>query len=186
MDYIRNNIDLILTIITTVVIPLLGFLTFQLFRRPRLEIDSIKMTGSRKRGHTTNYPHDSDETPYAEELNYNYEYRIPFEFSVVNNSEIDGYDAEIQFDGIQDYEFWIDGDLNFSPITAHEKHVFHGNFYIEKEAGFRNPPKIGDIQRDLRENLEIKTKVKNKYRAKSFYSVFDGSENEFKFFNPMN
>jgi hypothetical protein len=184
MEFISRNIDTILTILSAFVIPFLGFIIFQLFRRPRLEIESIRMTGSRKRGAATNYPQNSVKPPYADELNYEYNFEIPFEFSILNNSEIDGYDAEIEFNGIEGINYRANGNLKFSPIPAHKSHFFQGKFFITKEAGYNNSPEIIEIQRHLRDKLSIKSKVKNKYRLKNFYAVFDGQENEFTLRKP--
>lgn len=184
MEFIIGNIDTVLTILSAFVLPFLGFLIFQLFRRPRLEIESIRMTGSRKRGVATNYPHGNEKPPYADELNYLYNFEIPFEFSIINNSEIDGYDAEIELNGLEGINYRTNGSLKFSPIPSHESHFVQGKFMITKEGGFNNPPEIGEIQKSLRENLTIKSKVKNKYRLKKFYAVFDGQENKFTFIEP--
>lgn len=183
-DFLKNNFELILTVLTTVIVPFFAFFVFQLFRRPRLEIDQIRMTGSRKRGAATNYPFESEKPPYADELNYLYNFEIPFEFSILNNSEIDGYDAEIELNGLEGINYRTNRNLKFSPIPSHDSYLFQGKFMLTKEAGYTNPPEIIAVQRELRDRLTVISKVKNKYRLKSFYSVFDGNENQFKLRKP--
>ncbi|MEX0595654.1 MAG: hypothetical protein WD512_04065 [Candidatus Paceibacterota bacterium] len=142
------------------------------------------MTGSRKRGAVTNYPEKSEKPPYADELNYLYNFEIPFEFSILNNSEIDGYDAEIEFNGLDGINYRTNGSLKFSPIPAHGSYFFQGKFMITKKAGYNNPPEIIDVQRELRDKLTVNSKVLNKYRLKNFYAIFDGNENQFKLRKP--
>ena len=179
IEFIKCNFETILTVITTVIAPILIFLVFQLLRRPRLEIESIIMTGSRKRGNHTNYPYGTDKKVYADQLNYIYNYVISFKFSVLNNSEIDGYDASIEFVGVDNLDTWVNGSLNFSPIKAHDKQHFEGKIRINREAGYSNPPEINEIQKEIRDMLSIRTAVKNKYRVKKFYTLFDGNQNNF-------
>ncbi len=142
------------------------------------------MTGSRRRGNPTNYPYGTDDKVYADQLNYIYNYEISFEFSVLNNSEIDGYDASIEFDGIDHLDIWLNGNLGFSPIKAHDTQHFEGRIRTSREAGYLNSPEIHEIQREIRDRLFIRTVVTNKYRMKKFYTIFDGNENNFYLRNP--
>lgn len=183
MDFISKNIDTVLTIISAFVLPSIGFMVFQLFRRPRLEIEAFKMSG-RRRGEVTNYHKEAVEPPFAEKLNYLYNFEISFEFSILNNSEIDGYDAEIEFNGLEGINIKTFGSLKFSPIPAHGNKYFQGRIILIKEAGYYNPPEISDVQREIRDKLTITSKVLNKYRFKNFYSIFDGKENQFKLIKP--
>lgn len=181
MDFISNNLDTIITVITAIVIPFIGFLVFKLFRRPRLEIEINFNSGSRRRGQAINYPHKSDEIPYAEDLTYNYNFRQDFNIVALNNSEIDAYDIQLQINELDNAEFHVNGKTNFSPLPAHEEFEIPCRFSKTIEAGYRNPPNINELREQIRDEVKITTSAKNKFRFKRFYSNYSNGENTFSF-----
>mgnify|MGYP003134746405 FL=1 len=185
MDFIVKHIDTILTVLTAVIFPILGFIFFKLYRRPRLEIGIHFRNGNRKRGRPSNYPQNtSGGIPRADELDYYYEFRQDFEIQILNNSDIDGYDIEVFVAEISNSDFQVQGNLKHSPLLAHEEFMIPCRYSTSIESSYGKPPEIRELRSNIRKEIEVILSVKNKFRFKRFYSKYSNGENKFKLLKP--
>ncbi|HAW82269.1 MAG TPA: hypothetical protein DEO59_17800 [Balneola sp.] len=185
MDFIVKHIDTILTVLTAVIFPILGFIFFKLYRRPRLEIGIHFRNGNRKRGRPSNYPQNtSGGIPRADELDYYYEFRQDFEIRILNNSDIDGYDIEVFVAEINNSDFHVQGNQKHSPLLAHEEFVIPCRYNTSIESSYGKPPEIRELRSNIRKEIEVILSVKNKFRFKRFYSKYSNGENKFKLLKP--
>ena len=172
MDFIVKHIDTILTVLTAVIFPILGFIFFKLYRRPRLEIGIHFRNGNRKRGRPSNYPQNtSGGIPRADELDYYYEFRQDFEIRILN--------AEIN-----NSDFHVQGNQKHSPLLAHEEFVIPCRYNTSIESSYGKPPEIRELRSNIRKEIEVILSVKNKFRFKRFYSKYSNGENKFKLLKP--
>lgn len=185
MDFIVKHIDTILTVLTAVIFPILGFIFFKLYRRPRLEIGIHFRNGNRKRGRPSNYPQNtSGGIPRADELDYYYEFRQDFEIRILNNSDIDGYDIEVFVAEINNSDFHVQVNQKHSPLLAHEEFVIPCRYNTSIESSYGKPPEIRELRSNIRKEIEVILSVKNKFRFKRFYSKYSNGENKFKLLKP--
>jgi|GEM_PF-3279320 len=130
------------------------------------------------------YPIDSDETPYAKDLTHIYHYEISFEIEVLNNSEVDAYDVELEVTNNLEGHFRFLHPLEFSPLPSQDTYLIQAKYIRNIEAPFRKGPEIPTVRRQFLEKFQIISKVVNQYRVKNFYTHYSQGENTFTLFKP--
>ncbi|MEL7834281.1 hypothetical protein [Fodinibius sp. Rm-B-1B1-1] len=183
LNTITGNIELTITVLLFLGTAI-GFFKYKFLRRPRINIEVKKLTGKKRIKEEVNYPIDSDDTPNAEDLIHRYHYEINFEIEVLNNSEVDAYDIELEVLDTLEGHFRFFHPLEFSPLSSQDTYLIQGKYIKDVEAPLKKGPNIPTIQRELLENFQLRTKVVNQYRVRNFYTHYSQEENTFTFFKP--